>query len=139
MPRKPWSGLGERGSRMPRPMKRRRVHCKHHTGTFTPAGNPDDREPIRLKIDEIESLRLMDLEHLDQAACAEMMGLARTTFQRVLHSAREKVALALIERRPLVIEGIETLDEHVVYHCPACKKDLRAEELNQGDCPNCSS
>jgi|GEM_PF-6019908 len=39
-----------------------------------------------LKIEELEALRLKDLEELDQEQCAEKMGISRQTFQRILNS-----------------------------------------------------
>ncbi len=124
---------------MPRPRKRRRVHQMHHSMVFKPDTESDqNKEPIIICLDELESLRLMDLESKDQAECAEMMGLGRTTFQRVLHSARGKVARALVEGRPIKIEGFECSQEDIVYRCPECQKEYEIDSLKKGDCPNCS-
>jgi predicted DNA-binding protein (UPF0251 family) len=62
-------------------------------------------EEIILKIEEAEALRLKDLLGLEQVDCAEEMGVSRTTFQRILVEARQKVADALINSKMLVLDG----------------------------------
>ena len=64
-------------------------------------------EVISLKIEEAESLRLMDLENLDQQACADLMNIGRTTFQRIYKDARNKIADSIINGKRLVIENEE--------------------------------
>ena len=44
------------------------------------------REPV--KIEELEALRLNDLEGLEQEECAAKMEVSRQTFQRILITAR---------------------------------------------------
>ena len=66
-----------------------------------PAG---DKETINLAVEELEAIRLKDLEGLDQESCAVRMKISRPTFHRVLSSARLKVAKALVES-VLLIEG----------------------------------
>jgi predicted DNA-binding protein (UPF0251 family) len=57
-----------------------------------------------LRLDELEALRLADLEGLYQEAAAERMGVSRPTFARILARARSAVARALIDERLLVVE-----------------------------------
>lgn len=99
---------------MPRPRKHRRIGHRPRYNAFGPMGHPD-AERILLELEEMESLRLMDLEHLDQQACAELMGVSRTTFQRIYKSARHKVAKSIIEGKRLIIE-----DE---CSCPQCQEN----------------
>ena len=49
--------------------------------------------------DEIEAIRLADLESLYQQACADKMAISRTTFSRLVESARKKIADALINKK----------------------------------------
>jgi predicted DNA-binding protein (UPF0251 family) len=65
-----------------------------------PVVNP---EPIELTYPEFEAFRLSDLEKLKQEEIAEKMKTSRGTVWRLLESAREKVARALAESRPLLI------------------------------------
>ena len=91
---------------MPRPRKCRRVAFLPGVTYFKPAGVPlralDD---IRLSVEEVEAIRLKDLEGLEQEECAEKMNISRPTFQRVLASARQKVANALLTGKAIRIEG----------------------------------
>ena len=73
---------------------------------FKPAGIPlRDLEEVRLSVEEVEALRLKELEGLDQAQGAEKMNISRPTFQRILSSARKKIADALLNGRAIRIEG----------------------------------
>jgi predicted DNA-binding protein (UPF0251 family) len=55
--------------------------------------------------EELEALRLADLQGLTQAEAAQLMGISRSGFQRVVARARQQVALALSEGLALQIEG----------------------------------
>lgn len=91
---------------MPRKTKCRRVGHIPKSNFFKPSGIPAyELEEIVLKIEEAEALRLKDLLGLDQVDCAVQMGVSRTTFQRILVEARQKVADALINSKMLVLEG----------------------------------
>lgn len=73
---------------------------------YKPAGVPlDGLRRVNLLPEELEALRLMDLEDLTQEDAAERMGISRSTFQRIVAQARRQVALALIEGAALIIEG----------------------------------
>lgn len=72
---------------------------------YKPAGIPlRELDEIELSVEEFEALRLKDLEGLEQAQCGERMGVARTTFQRILYSARSKIAEVLVKGNALRIE-----------------------------------
>lgn len=89
----------------PRPRKRRRLARPPHTATYKPAGVPlDNLSRVLLLAEELEALRLADLEDLTQAEAAGQMGVSRSTFQRILARARQQVSLALVEGRALQIE-----------------------------------
>jgi predicted DNA-binding protein (UPF0251 family) len=53
-------------------------------------------EEIGLEADELEALRLADLEELYQNDAAEKMGVSRQTFGNILKRARKKIVDALI-------------------------------------------
>jgi predicted DNA-binding protein (UPF0251 family) len=73
---------------------------------FKPAGIPlRALEEVRLTVEEAEAIRLKDLEGLEQEAGAEKMNISRPTFQRVLASARHKIADALLNGKAIRIEG----------------------------------
>ena len=91
---------------MPRPPKCRRVDFMPEVTYFKPAGIPlRALEEVRLSVEEAEAIRLKDLEGLEQEEGAEKMNISRPTFQRVLASAREKIADALLHGKAIRIEG----------------------------------
>src|SRR4030042_1617216 len=91
---------------MSRPLKCRRVAFMPGVTYFKPAGIPlRSLEEVRLSIEEAEALRLKELEGLEQEQGAEKMNISRPTFQRVLASARKKMADALLNGKAIRIEG----------------------------------
>lgn len=91
---------------MPRPVKWRRVGFAPEVTFFKPAGVPMRAlEEVALSIEELEAIRLKDQEGLQQEECAQRMHISRPTFQRVLGSARSKIADALTGGKALRIEG----------------------------------
>ena len=91
---------------MPRPRKRRTLTRPPRPAVYKPAGMPLDRlRRIMLLHEELEALRLADLEGQTQSEAARRMGVSRSTFQRIVTRARHQVALALIEGHALQIEG----------------------------------
>ena len=71
---------------------------------FTPDGLASG-DAIDMTVDELEVLRLCDLEGLNQEAVAQHMGIARTTVAAICSRAHRKVANALVNGRAIVIEG----------------------------------
>jgi predicted DNA-binding protein (UPF0251 family) len=91
---------------MGRPLTCRRVRCRPHATIFKPAGIPlVNLATVTLAMDELEALRLADLETLYQEDAAARMRISRSTFARVLDAARRKVADSLVNGRAIVIEG----------------------------------
>ena len=73
---------------------------------FKPAGRPlAGLEEVQLLVEEAEAIRLKDLQGLEQEECAQKMSISRTTFSRVLDSARQKIADALLNGKSIRIEG----------------------------------
>jgi predicted DNA-binding protein (UPF0251 family) len=73
---------------------------------FKPAGIPlANLQEVRLSIEEAEAIRLKDIEGLEQDDGAQKMSISRSTFARILLSARKKVADALLNGKAIRIEG----------------------------------
>jgi predicted DNA-binding protein (UPF0251 family) len=73
---------------------------------FKPAGIPlRALEEVVLSVEEAEALRLKELEGLEQEEGAEKMNISRPTFQRVLASARQKIADAILNGKAVNIKG----------------------------------
>jgi uncharacterized protein len=62
-------------------------------------------EEIVVTLDELEALRLADLNCLYQEQAAKKMKISRPTFSRIVEEARRKVADALINGKALRLEG----------------------------------
>ena len=84
--------------------KLRRVGIIPEYRGFTPDGLASG-EAIDMTVDELEVLRLCDLEGLNQEAVAKHMGIARATVAAICSRAHRKVANALVNGRALIIEG----------------------------------
>ncbi len=91
---------------MARPRKWRRVCTLPRVSTFGPVDlSLGVNEIIIMTVEEYESIRLMDLEGLNQEKCAEVMGIARSTIQRIYDDARKKLADSVVNGKILKIEG----------------------------------
>lgn len=91
---------------MPRPPCCRRIARSPAATLFKPAGVPARfLAEVVLGVDELEALRLADLEGLYQEEAAARMGISRSTFGRVVEQAHQVVARALVHGLALRIEG----------------------------------
>jgi len=120
---------------MPRPHKPRRVQALPRVTYFKPAGIPVRRlEEVILTVDELEAIRLKDLEGLEQSQCAEKMGVGQSTLQRILATGRRKLARAIVEGKALRIQGgAICLSEEF---CPRCHRP-RGRRGGGDFCPEC--
>ena len=84
--------------------KLRRVGIIPEYRGFTPDGLASG-DAIDMTVDELEVLRLCDLEGLNQEAVAQRMDIARATVAAICSRAHRKVANALVNGRALCIEG----------------------------------
>jgi predicted DNA-binding protein (UPF0251 family) len=89
-----------------RPQKDRIVTCDPTISYFKPRGVPlRQMEEVRLTIDQMEALRLADLEGLSQQEAGSRMGVSRATFGRIIQQARKVVAEAIIMGKAILLEG----------------------------------
>jgi len=93
---------------MPRPRLRRRVRFSPQVDHFKPRGVPISKlEIARLSLEEVEALRLKNIENLSQIECAREMNTSQSTFQRIINSAYKKISKAIIEGKAIEIERLE--------------------------------
>ena len=90
---------------MPRPVKNRKVCHFPPIVEFRPHNTEKALESVIMCVEEYETIRLIDKEGFSQEQCSAYMQIARTTVQRIYDLARQKIATALVEGRPLRIEG----------------------------------
>jgi predicted DNA-binding protein (UPF0251 family) len=62
-------------------------------------------EEVNLTLDELEAVRLADLEGLYQEEAARKMDISRQTFGNIINSAHKKIADVLLHAKALKIEG----------------------------------
>jgi uncharacterized protein len=126
-----------------RPPCPRRVVAPPHCSYFKPAGVPVSHlEEVALSVDELEALRLADLEGLYQEAAAARMGVSRATFARIVEASRRKVAEALVRGHALRIGGgpVAFVGQRP-FRCSGCGHEwsLPLGAGRPAGCPSCSS
>ena len=90
---------------MSRPRMRRRLHRRYNSEFFKPNNIPtSELEIIELEHDELEALRLCDLEQKNQIDCALLMEVSQPTFHRLLLEARRKLSDAIINKKAIRIK-----------------------------------
>lgn len=93
---------------VPRPRKWRKVCRLPQSSLFGPLDSRLNAENyINMRVDEYETIRLIDLEGFTQEECAKRMNVARTTVQGIYNEARKKIAQSLVYGKVLWIEGGE--------------------------------
>ena len=89
---------------MPRPRMCRKVKFEPSVRYFKPQGiSMRELEVVDLNLEEIEAYRLRHLKGLDQKEAAKKMKTSPSTYQRIIYSAYEKIADALINGKAIKI------------------------------------
>jgi len=119
---------------------------------FKPQGIPMTKLKIEtLSLEEIEALKLKDVENLKQEVAAAKMGISRSTFQRIIKSARYKLVKSIIEGKALKVEGGNYIPEKDIikkqclkgkHHYFVSKEDISSDEkkyqnISKIKCPEC--
>jgi len=97
---------------------------------------------VELQLDELEALRLADLEGFYQEQAAREMGISRATFGRVLDRAHQKVADAIINGKMLMVKGGNVATPMIRnFNCGSCGDDFPTPTGGgrPGQCPKCHS
>ena len=90
---------------MPRRKIPRCVRFKPNVYHFKPQGIPlRFLEEIVLFPDELEALKLYEVDGLAQTVAAKKMKISQPTFARILESANKKIAQAIIAGKAIRIE-----------------------------------
>jgi len=126
---------------MARPTKFRRVEFFPENNYFVPWGKPKcELEETVLKVEELEAMRLKDIEDLNQEECAEKMQVSRQTFQNIIDSARKKIAIALTEGKAISISGGHYTTKLCKFKCLECETIYEINyDQDRAACPNCGS
>ena len=90
---------------MPRPKVPRFIKFRPNVYYFKPRGIPLRMlEEVVLLADELEALKLYEVDGLEQTAAAKKMKISQPTFARLLGSANQKIAQAIIGGKAIRIE-----------------------------------
>lgn len=114
---------------MSRPRIPKRICDVPTVDTLTPSGRKSpSSEIVNMSVEEYEVIRLIDHEDLNQEQCAQVMGVARSTVQRLYNNARKKIADSIINVKVLKISGgdyslcVKKRDDSV---CRGCNRHQR--------------
>lgn len=89
-----------------RPKKTRWVRCCADDRCFRPKNHHlKNLAGVSLSLDEFETIRLCDLEGMEQECAANQMKIHRSTVSRIIKTARKKIADALVNMKAIKIQG----------------------------------
>lgn len=101
------------------------------TRRFEPEGEKKG-ENVKITLEELEAIRLVDLLELQQQEAALYMGVSRKAFWNDLRSGRKKVASALVYGLGITIGGGAYLLRESTPN-PSTPKEAKPEETAQTD------
>jgi uncharacterized protein len=125
---------------MSRPVKCRKIDFLPEILIFKPAGVPArELQEVTITLDEMEAIRLADLEGLYQEDAAGHMNVSRQTFANILVSAHQKIAESLMFGKALRIEGGRIEMKERTFVCQVCGNTwgLPFGAGSPAQCPQC--
>jgi uncharacterized protein len=124
-----------------RPRCPRRIENEPVVTYFKPRGVPlKDLDFVLLSFEELEVVRLVDLEGLDHEDAAKKVGISRRALWEDLQRARKKIIEALVNGKAIEIKGGDfILNKPKMCLCVGCRNEWEipdsAKEPHQ--CPKC--
>ena len=125
---------------MARPEKRRKIQCSPASYYFKPRGIPISQlDEIELAQDELEAIRLADLNGLFQEDAAAKMLVSRATFGRIIIRAHQKIADAIINGKSIRIS--DSLPQSINKSKQICSNcgSKSSAALRRNKCNKCLS
>jgi len=92
----------------------------------------------KLRLEEYESIRLVNYELLDQSQAASKMNISRPTFTRIYNNALKQIAISFVEGKAIEIEGGNYCLDKEWFRCKKCFKLIEGME-NHIRCRHCLS
>jgi len=123
-----------------RPCKCRRISGRPRVALFKPCGVPlSELRETCLTLDELEAVRLADLEELYQEEAALRMGVSRQTFGNIIRTAHGKIADALVNAKSLKIAGGAVRLDRQRFRCGHCHDRwvVGPGQERASTCPKC--
>jgi predicted DNA-binding protein (UPF0251 family) len=110
---------------------------------FKPRGVPlKELDVVLLSLEELEAVRLVDLEGLEQETAAQRMGISRRALWEDLQNARRKIVEALVKGKAIEIKGGDyTVERPRGYNCKGCSAtwEIPFATGEPLQCPRCGS
>lgn len=99
---------------------------------------------VRLKKEEIEAIKLVDIKKLSIKNCAKKMKISTEKFKSLLESGRSKIAQNIAEGNiiKIVIEEEEPIDDtlYFTFRCATCGTIYKVSGYEERvQCPLCCS
>jgi predicted DNA-binding protein (UPF0251 family) len=128
----------------PRPFRLRKISNPPVISGFKPYGNnkkSGKEESVFLHLEEYEALRLCDYEMLNHHQASVLMAVSRPTLSRIYSKARQKIAEALVQGKPIIIEGGKIYFDSEWFSCKACGCFFNNpdKQVEIKECPLCRS
>ena len=90
---------------MPRPRKQRRIGHSPKVVYYKPRGvSLCELREVELRRDEVEAIRLREVEGLNQVQAGKRMGVSQPTLARILRGAQKKLGRAVVEGMAIRVE-----------------------------------
>jgi len=122
---------------MPRPRKERVIEGNPKCDYFCPREASGEVDEVELSLVELECIRLSHLCRYNQTLSADMMGIHQSTFHRMLNSAREKVADALVNGKAIRIKGGKYIMRNMQGGNTSQQRGMGRGPGGNCICPNC--
>jgi uncharacterized protein len=92
---------------MSRPKKTRTICLDPNIKCFIPVWTKDDIETVEIFCDELEAMKIANLEWLNMKEGGKKMWVSAPTFNRIVSLAHKKVTDAIINGKALAIKKCE--------------------------------
>ena len=126
---------------MPIETKIRKIKSFPPYSQYKPPRIPlNNLKKVIVTLDEFDAIKMVDYENQAQRKAAHSMGVSQATLNRVLKSARSKIAESLVNGYALILEGGKNVLPCRIFKCNSCSYQWSPK--GQGlpkKCPTCSS
>jgi len=101
-------------------------------------------ETVEITLNEIQAIKLMDVDGLKDKKCAKKMKISTDEFNKLVANARKNIAVALLEGKVIKIIDEITIEDEITtlckFRCAVCGEiyiiDYTQSEI---ECPMCFS
>ena len=101
-------------------------------------------ETVEITLNEIQAIKLMDVDGLKDKKCAKKMKISTDEFNKLIVNARKNIAVALLEGKVIKIIDEITIEDEITtlckFRCAVCG-EIYIIDYTQSkiECPMCFS